>query len=100
MTASMQTNARNVAQDYITTATMTCDNNYQPGGYAVTPQSFGDSVSIDDIVPIAQSASYVAEYVAATSSIRIMQDTGSGLVEVPANTDLHTLTVQLLIFGR
>jgi hypothetical protein len=89
-----------VSADYVGVTTMSCDTAYPTGGYPVTPSQFGFGVSIDDMIPIAQSASYVAEWVAATQSIRVLQDTGSGLVEVPNNTDLHTLNVQLLVFGR
>lgn len=89
-----------VSADYLLSTTMTCDNNYQTGGYQVTPGTFGFGVSIDDVFPLAQSATLIAEWVAATSSIRISQDSGSGLVEVTPGTDLHTLNVLLLAFGR
>lgn len=99
MAASFSQNNR-VSSDYITTTTMTCDANYPTGGYPVTPGMFGDGVTIDDIVPIAQSNQFAAEYVSATQSIKILQDPGTGLAEVVGTTDLHTLLVQLLVFGR
>ena len=99
MAASFTTSSRTPMADYIAVATMTCDTAYPSGGYLVTPATFGLSETIDDIVAIAQSATLLAEYVAATGAIRILMDTGSGLVE-NTTSEIHTLTVLLLVFGR
>lgn len=85
---------------YIATNSMTCDASYVLGGYAVPLSSEGLSLKIHDLIPIAQSVSYVAIWNKTTSCVQILQDTGSGLVEVPAMTDLHTLVVKLLVFGE
>lgn len=102
MAKTINVTSRNVSSDYITVAQMTCDNNYQTNGYPLLPTDVGDGVSIDDVVPIALSATLVADWNTSVSPpcVRISADSGSGLVEENQGTDLHTLVVTLLIFGR
>jgi hypothetical protein len=86
----------------MTVATMQCDANYPTNGYPLLPGDLGDALSIDDCIPIALSATLVADWNTSVNPpcVRISQDTGAGLVEVPNNTDLHTLAVTLLVLGR
>jgi|SRR5579884_277846 len=100
MAASFQSGVRNLSQDYMTTSLMTCDANYQTGGYPALPSSFGDSDNIDEIIPICQNPNYSAIYNKSTGNIQILQDPGTGLAEVAPGTNLSTITVQLLVFGR
>lgn len=99
MAASFSSFSRKDA-DYVSKATMTCDSSYPTGGYAVAPGVFGNTLGISDVIPIAQSTTYLATWNAGTACVQILEDTGSGLVEVPNATDLHTLTVILLGWGR
>lgn len=86
--------------DYVNTSTVTCDSSYPTGGYAILPAQFGFNLRIDDIMANAQSSSYIPVWNQATQSLMIMQDTGSGLVQVPGSTNLSTLVIQLLALGE
>ena len=100
MSLAVNSSNRAMAEDYIGTALVQCDANYPVGGYPMTPQLLGLNDAIDDVVPIAQSATYVAEWVASTQSLKILQDPGTGIAEVGGGTNLSTLIVQLVFFGR
>ena len=63
---------------------------------------FGLSVALDEVLPITLASTYVADinWQSGVPYLRVSQDTGSGLIEVPNTTDIHTLQVTLLLFGR
>lgn len=85
--------------DYINAVQLTGDNNYPTGGYVLTPAQLGFSLRTDFVIPIANSTSRIAEWVAATGAIRILNVAGGVIAEVNNGTDLSALTVNLLAFG-
>ena len=86
-------------QDYMAVGNLQCDNNYQAPGYALTPAMFGFTSRIDAVVPIVSGANYQAEWDIANQALRMEQDPGSGLAQVPNATDLSAVKVVLIVFG-
>lgn len=100
MPITATTNFVQQGQDYEIFQTLLFDNNYQVGGLVVPlPSRF--AVGIDFVMPFSVKGGNLApEWDPATNKIKMLQDVGAGLVEVPGGTDLSAVSVQVLIFGK
>lgn len=81
-------------------ADITLDSSYPTGGYALSPSAFGFSSWIESAMTQAVGGfEFEFDFVNQKLKVYRVNTTGAALGEVPAATDLHTVTVRITAFG-
>lgn len=93
--------ARFVPTGYLSHTQLTGDSNtYTTGGFAINPAMFQFVDSIDDLIAVVSAGAFVVEWVPSTSSLKVLNDPGTGLAEVANGGSTSGLQVDMYAFGR
>lgn len=93
--------ARFVPTGYLAHVQLQGDSNtYVTGGFPITLAMFGFVDSIQDLIAVVSAGAFVVEWVPGTSSLRVLNDPGTGLAEIANNGSTSGLQVDMYAFGE